>query len=51
MSRMRDKGKMQDRSKYVKRIVSKSKSTQEAVCKLARKLFVSERTIYRDLER
>lgn len=46
---IRDKDKLEDRSDYVKRIVAKSQSTQEAVEKLARKLFISERTIYRDL--
>lgn len=46
---IRGKGKLNARSDYVKRIVAKSQSTQEAVEKLARKLFTSERTIYRDL--
>jgi len=49
MSKMRDKGKMQQRSDYVKGIVSKSKHTAEAVQKLSKQLFISERTIYRDL--
>ena len=51
MSRMRDQIKLQQRSDYVKQMVAKSTSTQEAVEKLARKLFISERTVYRDLER
>ena len=46
---IRDKSKLEDRSDYVKRIVSKSQSTQEAVERLAKKLFISERTVYRDL--
>ena len=46
---IRDKDKLEDRSDYVKKIVAKSQSTQEAVEKLARKLFISERTVYRDL--
>lgn len=49
MSRMRDQDKLQKRSDYVKRIVSKATSTQNAVEKLAKKLFVSESTIYKDL--
>lgn len=48
---MRDQVKLQQRSDYVKKIVAKSQSTQEAVEKLARKLFVSESTIYKDLAR
>ena len=46
---IRDKGKLEDRSDYVKKIVAKSQSTQEAVERLAKKLFISERTVYRDL--
>ena len=51
MSRMRDQIKLQQRSDYVKKIVSKASSTQAAVEKLAKKLFISERTVYRDLEK
>ena len=46
---IRGKGKLEARSDYVKRIVAKSDRTQDAVEKLAIKLFTSERTIYRDL--
>ena len=46
---IRDKTKLEHRSNYVKSVVAKSQSTQEAVEKLARKLFISERTVYRDL--
>lgn len=48
---MRDEIKLKERSDYVKQVVSKSTSTQHAVEKLAKKLFISERTVYRDLER
>ncbi len=48
---IRDKDKLQKRSDYVKKVIAKSQSTQEAVEKLAKKLFVSEATIYRDLVR
>ena len=51
MSRMRDKKKLEQRSNYVKKIVAKSQSTQKAVEKLAKDLFVSESTIYKDLAR
>ena len=46
---IRDQSKLEDRSDYVKRIVAKSQSTQKAVERLARKLYISERTVYRDL--
>lgn len=46
---IRDKNKLEDRSDYVKMMVAKSQSTQEAVERLAKKLFISERTVYRDL--
>ncbi|KKN24457.1 hypothetical protein LCGC14_0894820 [marine sediment metagenome] len=49
MSRMRDKSLVKDRSNYVKKVVAKATSTQKAVSNLAKKLFISERTIYRDL--
>ena len=48
---MRDKSLVKDRSNYVKKIVAKATSTHQAVKKLSKKLFISERTIYRDLER
>ena len=51
MSRMRDKALVEDRSNYVKKVVAKAASTDKAVKKLAKRLFVCERTIYRDLER
>ena len=46
---IRDKDKLQDRSNYVKKVVAQSISTQNAVERLAKKLFISERTVYRDL--
>jgi len=46
---MRDGSLIQKRREYVKKIVSKSTHTHEAVQKLASELFVSERTIYKDL--
>ena len=46
---IRDKNKLEDRSDYIKSMVAKSQSTQEAVERLAKKLFISERTVYRDL--
>lgn len=51
MSRMRDQVKLQQRSDYVKKIVSQSSSTKVAVKELSESLFISERTIYRDLVR
>lgn len=49
MSRMKDNELLQMRSTYVKYIVEKAPCTHEAVKKLGKKLFLSERTIYRDL--
>lgn len=43
------KGKLDKRSDYFKRVVSKSSRTHEAVKKLADKYYISERTVYRDL--
>lgn len=51
MSRMRDKTLIKSRSNYVKKIVAESKSTDVAVKRLAKNLFLSERTIYRDLSK
>lgn len=51
MSRMRDKGKVQKRSDYVKKVIANSQNTSKAVEKLSRKLFICERTIWRDLVR
>lgn len=39
------------RAKYVKECVNKSKNCTRAVEKLAKELFLSERTIERDLKR
>ena len=47
----RDKEKLQKRSEYVKFIVAQSQSTKRAVKQLSEDLFISERTIYRDLVR
>ena len=49
MSRMRDKTALEDRSKYVKKIIEKAQSTDKAVKKLAKILFLSVATIYNDL--
>ena len=49
MSRMRDKRILEDRSKYVKEEIEKSPRTHEAARKLAKKLFLSIATIYKDL--
>ena len=46
---IRGKNKLEDRSKYFKKIVSKSTKTHEAVIKLAEEYYISERTVYRDL--
>ena len=46
---MRDKSLVKDRSDYVKKVVAKSISTDKAVKKLAKKLFVCVSTIYKDL--
>jgi len=51
MSYNRDKEKMQKRSEHVKAVVSKTPSVSKAIKKLAKELFLSERTIYRDLEK
>lgn len=51
MSRMRDQIKLQQRSEYVKQVVANSTSTKLAVKELSKSLFISERTIYRDLVR
>lgn len=45
----KDPKHLQQRSDYVKKVVSKSPNTQVAVEKLSKKLFISERTVYRDL--
>ena len=51
MSRMRNKALVKDRSDYVKKVITGAKSTHQAVRKLAKKLFVCESTIYKDLAR
>jgi len=43
--------RIEKRVQYIKRIVSEAPKTQRAVEKLAKELFISERTIYRDLAR
>lgn len=40
---------IQDRSDYVKKVVGKAAHTEKAVQTLASELFLSSRTIYRDL--
>lgn len=49
MSGMRDPLLLKERSEYVKKVIAKSPSTHIAVEKLAKRLFLSERTIYKDL--
>ena len=44
------KVKQEERRKYVKDICNKSKSTDDAIAKLADELFLSEKTIRRDFE-
>ncbi len=44
------KVKIQERRNYVKAVVNESHNTTEAVRQLADGLFLSERTIWRDLE-
>lgn len=41
----------ESRADYVKRIVNQSRKTDTAVTKLSRELYLSKRTIYRDLEK
>lgn len=48
---MRDQVKLQQRSDYVKSVVAQASSTKLAVKELSESLFISERTIYRDLVR
>lgn len=43
--------RIENRVKYIKRVVSEAPRTQRAVEKLSKELFISERTIYRDLAR
>lgn len=43
--------RIEKRIEYIKRIVSEAPRTQRAVEKLSKELFISERTIYRDLAR
>ena len=45
------KSKLDERSNFIKETVNSSQSTTEAVKQLADKLFVSERTIWRDLKK
>lgn len=44
-----NKSKIDERKEYVKDVVNKSENTTKAVEKLANELFLSERTIWRDL--
>jgi hypothetical protein len=44
------KNKIQERREYVKSVVNQSPNTTEAVRELADELFLSERTIWYDLE-
>ena len=44
---IRDKDKLEERSKHFKEVVAKSLRTHEAVKKLADKYYISERTVYR----
>ena len=46
---MRNKIKLEERSNYVKKVIAKASNTDKAVKKLSKELFISERTIYRDL--
>lgn len=46
---MRDKIKVKERSNYVKKVIEKAPSTDKAVKKLAKRLFLSIATIYNDL--
>ena len=46
---MTEQDRLAKRSTYVKKVVAKSPSTHKAVEKLSKELFVTERTIYRDL--
>jgi len=46
-----EQDRLDERSNYVKKIIAKSPSTHKAVEKLSKQLFVTERTIYRDLIR
>ena len=46
---IRDKDKLKDRSDYIKRVVQESARTHKAVKQLSKDLFISERTVYRDL--
>lgn len=50
MEMNRDKKLKKQRADYVKAVVNKSDSTVKAVAKLSKRLFVSEKTIYRDLK-
>ncbi len=47
----RDNDLKKKRAAYVKKYVWRSKSTTRAIRELSQKLFVSERTIFRDLEK
>ena len=46
----KDKGVKEARAKYVQDVVNKSKNTIKAVRKLSKDLFLSEKTIERDLK-
>ena len=46
---MRDKNKLNERIEYVKKTIQKENNTTKTVKKLAKQLFLSERTIYNDL--
>jgi DeoR/GlpR family transcriptional regulator of sugar metabolism len=45
-----NKSKIEQRREYVKEVVNRSPRVTRAVHDLAEQLFLSERTIYRDLE-
>ena len=46
---MRNKSLVEERTKYVKKIIEKAVNNHQAVKKLAKELFVCESTIYKDL--
>ena len=48
---IRDQSKRDARAVYVRKVVGRSTSISEAVTKLSKQLFISERTIWRDLQR
>ena len=49
--RKKDQDRVIKRAKYIQEVINNSKSTSKAVEKICKRLYISERTVYRDLQK